>query len=337
MFNYQKISNDLISDLPQRTKNIIERRFKLGKKIDESTNLIKIKKEPLESIGKDYGITRERVRQIENEGMKRIKNNLENYQEVYQAFSDKIEEFGGFKREDIFLKSLGDKKYLNDIFFLLSVEDSFFRFSENFDFHSFWSKDFNHFNDIKNIVNSFHDVLNKNKKPFHLQECDNLVPIPNNQKTISSLEISKHIHQNQDGLLGLKDWPEVNPRGIKDRAYLALKKQEKPLHFTSISQIMDNPALPQTVHNELIKDSRFVLIGRGIYALKEWGYEPGEVKDVIKRILEKSKRPLSKKEIVDKVMIQRMVKKNTVSQNLSNRKYFTRNSKGEYIVNKNSF
>ncbi len=333
MFNYQKISKDLISDLPERTKSVIQRRFGLGEKTKNSTNLIKIKKEPLESIGKDYGITRERVRQIENDGIKKIKNKLDDYQDVYELFNNKINEFGGFKREDIFLKSLGDEKYLNDIFFLLSVEDSFLRFSENFNFYPFWSKENTRFNDIEKVVGSFHEILSKNKKPIHLQECDNLMPVSNSQKAFSSLEISKHIYQNSDGFLGLKDWPEVNPRGIKDRAYLALKKQEKPLHFTSIAQMMDKPSLPQTVHNELIKDPRFVLVGRGVYALKEWGYEPGEVKDVIKRVLEKSKKPLSRKEIIDKVKTQRMVKENTVSQNLSNRKYFTRNSQGKYFIN----
>ncbi len=336
MFNYQEISNDLINHLPQRTRNVIERRFGLNKKVNNQANLTKIKKEPLESIGKDYNITRERVRQIENDGIKKIKDKLKNHQKVYQVFNNKINEFGGFKREDIFLKSLGDSNHLNHIFFLLSVDDSFLRFSENLDFHSFWSKEATHFDDIKNIVGSFYNILNQNKKPVELQECDNLIPVSNSQKTISSLEISKHIHQSSEGLLGLKNWPEVNPRGIKDRAYLALKKEEKPLHFTSIAQLMEGPALSQTVHNELIKDSRFVLVGRGVYALREWGYEPGEVKDVIKRILEKSKKPLFKKEIIDKVMAQRMVKENTISQNLSNRKYFSRNSEGKYIINKDN-
>ncbi len=332
MFDYKKISADLINDLPQRTKSIIERRFGLRKSLNDPVDLIKVKREPLESIGKDYGITRERVRQIESDGIKRIKKNLEKHKKVYQIFSDKIEEFGGFKREDIFLNSLTDKKNLNDVFFLLSVEDSFSRFPESNDFHSFWAKKSDYFDDIKKIVSSFHETLNRYKKPLALQECDSLIPSVDNRKAISSLEISKHIHQNSDGFVGLKNWPEVNPKGIKDKAYLVLKKEEKPLHFTSVAQLISESTLPQTVHNELIKDPRFVLIGRGVYALREWGYEPGEVKDVIKRILKKADKPLSGKEIIERVMAQRMVKENTVSQNLSNRKYFSRNSEGKYIV-----
>ena len=333
MFNYQEISAELIKELPQRTRSVIERRFGLGKNSDNLTDLVRVKKEPLEKIGKDYGITRERVRQIESDGIKKIKNKIKKHEKVYRVFNDKLNEFGGFKKEDAFLASLGDRKYLNDIFFLLSVDDSFSRFPENSDFHSFWSKNPDYFEDIRRIAGSFHEILDRNKKPIILQECDGLISSVNDKKTVSSLEISKNIYQNAEGFLGLKNWPEVNPKGIKDKAYLVFKKEEKPLHFTSVAQLISESALPQTVHNELIKDSRFVLIGRGIYALKEWGYEPGEIKDVIKRILKKSGRPLSRNEITERVMSQRMVKENTVSQNLSNRKYFSRNSEGKYTVN----
>jgi hypothetical protein len=335
MFDYQKISSDLINGLPDRTKDVIQRRFGLNKNSDISVNSVKIKRESLEAIGKDYGITRERVRQIESDGIKKIKKKLAKHENVYNAFNEKINEFGGFKREDIFLTSLGDEKNLNHVFFLLSIGNSFSRFSENNDFHSFWSKNPSYFNDVKKIVSCFHENLNRERKPIELQTCDNLVSFANNNATISSLEISKHIHQNQEGFLGLKNWPEINPRGIKDKAYLVLKKEEKPLHFTSVAQLMGDSVLPQTVHNELIKDPRFVLIGRGIYALKEWGYEPGEVKDVITRIIKKAGKSLSKKDIVSRVMEQRMVKENTISQNLSNRKHFSRDSEGKYFINEN--
>ena len=95
---------------------------------------------------------------------------------------------------------------------------------------------------------------------------------------------------------------------------------------------MERPALIQTVHNELIKDPRFVLVGRGIYALSEWGYYPGQVKDVILKVLKEKRRPLTKEEILEKVLSQRLVKENTILLNLSNKKYFLRNSQGKYWV-----
>ncbi len=128
----------------------------------------------------------------------------------------------------------------------------------------------------------------------------------------------------------MKDWPEINPRNIKDKAYLVFKKEKRPLHFREVANLIGPDALPQTVHNELIKDQRFVLVGRGLYALKEWGYEEGDVKDVISKILRKVKKPLSKKEILSRVLKQRMVKENTVLINLQNRKHFIRKDDGRY-------
>jgi DNA-directed RNA polymerase delta subunit len=87
-----------------------------------------------------------------------------------------------------------------------------------------------------------------------------------------------------------------------------------------------------TIHNELIKDSRFVLVGRGIYALEEWGYGIGTVKDVILKILKESKNPLKKQEVLKKVSKQRIVKDNTIFLNLQNQKYFSKDSKGRYTV-----
>ncbi len=335
MFNYQKISSEITKDLPNRTKDVIERRFGLKQKPSiDFTGSAKMKGESLEKIGKDYGITRERVRQIENDGMRKIRNKIGEHKQIFQSFEEKIDEFGGFKKEDVFLNLLGGKENLNHVFFLLNAGDSFFRFSENQDFHSFWTKDPSHFDYAKKVVSAFHDFLEKEKRPVALQECNDLISFATDQKVVSSLELSKSIHQSQEGLLGLKNWPEVNPKGIKDKAYLILKKEGKPLHFTSVAKLIDESTLPQTVHNELIKDSRFVLVGRGIYALGEWGYKPGEVKDVILSILKESKDPLSKEEIVDRVMKQRIVKKNTVLQNLSNKNFFIRNSEGRYLINK---
>ena len=118
---------------------------------------------------------------------------------------------------------------------------------------------------------------------------------------------------------------------MKDKAYLVFKKENKPLHFTEVASLIDS-ALPQTVHNELIKDSRFVLVGRGIYALKEWGYERGYVKDVIFKVLKSAQKPLDREEILEKVLEQRIVKKNTVLLNLSNKNYFLRTSEGNYTI-----
>jgi hypothetical protein len=142
------------------------------------------------------------------------------------------------------------------------------------------------------------------------------------------LEISKRIEKNKDGFYGLKEWPEINPRRLKDKIYLIFKEFQKPLHFEEIGRMIEGANL-RSVHNELIRDRRFVLIGRGIYALREWGYFPGEVKDIIFKFL-KEEGPLTKEEILERIKKQRMVKENTVLINLA--KYFERDEKGRYRI-----
>ena len=142
------------------------------------------------------------------------------------------------------------------------------------------------------------------------------------------------------GLYGLKDWPEVNPKGIKDKAYIVLKGEEMPLHFTQVAALINSSdffssnktVIHQTVHNELIKDPRFILVGRGLYALKEWGYEPGIVRDVIYREIKGSRKPLPKEEIIKKVLNQRKVQPSTILLNLQNKKYFAKTPKGLYTI-----
>ena len=88
---------------------------------------------------------------------------------------------------------------------------------------------------------------------------------------------------------------------------------------------------PQTVHNELIKNNQFVLVGRGTYALADWGYKPGTVSDVLARIIKDADRPLSREEIMEAVLKERAVKQNTVMLNLQNKNYFQKTEEGKYI------
>jgi hypothetical protein len=160
--------------------------------------------------------------------------------------------------------------------------------------------------------------------------------------TFSYLEVSKRIQENNEGKLGLIDWPEIKPRGVRDRAFLAFKKHQKPLHFTEVAKMIDKlefgapnkKTYPQTVHNELIKDARFVLVGRGTYALAEWGYTPGTIKDVITKVLSEKSEPMHKDDIVREVLSQRLVAKNTVLMNLNNKKNFEKDLEDKYFLRK---
>ena len=324
-FNYSRICSDLIEDLPPRTKEVILRRFGL----ERPTSSEYPARETLEAIGKSYGICRERVRQIEKDGFLRIEPKLEKIQKIFQYFTQELQLFGNLKKEDILLSKLGSEKWESQIYFLLTLGPNFKRVGESDEFYSLWTINQNSLSKAQKVIALIYDKLKKIGKPLTLKELSSFNPLEKSVFT-SYLEISKKIQKDSEGNFGLKDWPEINPRGIKDKAYLVFKKTEKPLHFTEVAKLIEG-SLVQTVHNELIRDPRFVLIGRGIYALSEWGYYPGEVKDVISKVLTEG-GPLTKEEILEKVLKQRLVKENTVFLNLSNKKYFERDIQGKYIV-----
>jgi predicted Zn-ribbon and HTH transcriptional regulator len=331
--NYQKICKDLLSDLPQRTQEVLEQRF--GLKNGE--------RKTLQAIGDGYGICRERVRQIEVDGLERLKPKLEKYQSVFEHFENYLREYGELRKEDILLSSLATFEFQNHLYFLLTLGEKFNRFSENKDFYSFWTINPNSLSLVKEVIKIVSSNLLRVHKPLKIEEIYKLVKDKvgdsiTQKALLSFLEVSKEIEQGLEGKFGLRNWPEINPRGIKDRAYLVFKKEKRPLHFREVTELINSSkdkkisqprALVQTVHNELIKDSRFVLVGRGLYALREWGYSPGTVQEIIAQILKENQRPLSKEEIIEKVLQQRIVKPNTILINLNK---FARTSDGKYTL-----
>ena len=154
----------------------------------------------------------------------------------------------------------------------------------------------------------------------------------------SYMSISKSIGQNPYGEYGLVSWSSINPKGVRDKAYVVLAKMGKPLHFSEVANAINKvgwskkKAHPQTVHNELIKDNRFVLVGRGLYGLTEWGYEPGTVKDVIRTVLAGAGSPLPKEKVIERVLEKRFVKANTIFLNLQDKKHFKKAGEGYTLV-----
>jgi hypothetical protein len=313
---YKKICKDLVSDLKDREREVIVRRFGLEGK----------EKETLQSIGDSFGITRERVRQIENAAINKIRPKLKKYRDVFEAFLKYFKKFGEVRKEEKLLEELGGKEK-NELVFLLSLDKRFLRFNQSQDFHSLWTTNLEALEKVKNLLSLICKKFEKEKKLMTLKEIASEFKVREDILE-GFLEISKRIQKNKKGFYGLREWPEINPRSLRDRAYLVFKELQKPLHFTEVARMIEGANL-KSVHNELIRDERFVLIGRGIYALREWGYFPGEVKDVIYKFL-KEEGPLTKEEILERIRKQRVVKENTVLINLA--KYFEKDEKGRYRI-----
>lgn len=101
--------------------------------------------------------------------------------------------------------------------------------------------------------------------------------INSNKILYSLLQAVKNLEQNKYGEWGIANWGEVKPKTVNDKIYLILKHEGKPLHFTDIAKKINEikfdkkVANAATVHNELILDSRYILVNRGTYGLKDWG------------------------------------------------------------------
>jgi hypothetical protein len=150
------------------------------------------------------------------------------------------------------------------------------------------------------------------------------------------VKLSKRFVTSPFSEVGLAEWAEVNPRTARDWAYVVLKRAERPLHFSEIAALVGKHRHHkytnlQTVHNELIKDDRFVLVGRGLYGLREAGLIPGTAREIIAHVL-KQEGPLRAGEVVSKVREQRVLKEGTILINLQNKKHFACMSDGRYCV-----
>lgn len=334
----EKISKRFLSVLPERSCDIVIRRFGLGDDPKRTT---------LEAIGRDYGITRERVRQIENNALKNIRKSdiFDKEKIVFDELHGIVDELGGVVSEQDLLEHLShDSSCQNHVHFLLVLGDPFTKEKEDTKFKSRWHIDSELANQIHIALEKMNDEISS-EDLYPEDEMINLfidkagnisAKYKNNKDVIKRwLSISKLVDKNHFNEWGLSASNNINAKGIRDYAYLSIRQHGSPMHFREVAKSIEEnfgrKAHTATCHNELIKDPRFVLVGRGLYALSEWGYAGGVVKDVIANILNQS-GPLTKEEIIDKVLRERYIKENTVVVNLQNTDNFKRDTKGRYLV-----
>lgn len=333
------LTKKLISVLPEKAQDIIKKRFGLE---DDS------KRMTLEAIGQIYGITRERVRQIENFALQSIKKSpvYAEFDPVFEHINEHMDRFGrGLAHEESFLGHVtGDNGFENHYRFYMVLGDDFERLKEDDDFHQRWTTDAALSEKVHQALHALKKSLGENDlmseeeilSRFHAHLKAHVKGLREDDEVLKRwLSLSKAVAQNPMGDWGNSASPSIKVRGMRDLAFLVLRKHGKPLHFEdvakAISEHFGRPAHVATCHNELIKDERFVLVGRGLYALTEWGYRRGTVRDIIQSVL-KNKGALHKHEIVEQVSKERYVKESTISVNLQNGKFFRRETDGRYSI-----
>ena len=325
---------DMINKLPERSKNIIIKRFNFDNKGEKT----------LGEIGKEYGITRERVRQVEVESMAKLKSigRKYNLDKIFDYLRETIKNHGGIISEEKIINSLfSDGKNFKAnkrvALLILLLDDKIKILKETKNYKKIYFCEKENVLKFEEVLRGIKDYLQEKNRSANFNEIMKFInesvkdrsPLPLSAMAIKSyLDANKIILKNILEEWGCERWPHINPRNIRDKSYLSLKKNKKPLHFTEIADEINiiwpkkKKTNNQTVHNELIKDDRFVLIGRGIYALKEWGYKQGTVLDVIIEIMTEKNRDMKQEEIAREVLSKRQVKENTVILNLQNKKYF---------------
>lgn len=318
----------------EREREIIARRFGLFDR-----------KETLEQIGELLGITRERVRQLEKAILIRLKiaaddGRLE-LESIERYLVEQLHEMGRAARlSDLTERVLpgGTERDRAHIAFVAELAPKLSVLGENDHYHHGIALAEHH--DEKQLRKRVDEVVKTVKEHGQTLTAPELhgklsYEHPDHVRAIASL--SKNLANLKD-IWGLTKWPTVNPKNIRDKIYVILQENEKPMHFSSIadaikkSDFKRKDVTTQAIHNELIKDKRFVLIGRGIYALNEWGYKKGTVADIITDVLKKANEPLHRDEIVKRVLKDRHVKETTILLNLQSKPEFKRVAKATYSL-----
>lgn len=333
--NIDTLLQDLLQGFNPKQQKVILRRFGLKNG----------RRATLQEIGDELGVTRERIRQIEEDTLRKLKPRVAETAGPLVSFASvHLDQAGGVRRDDFLVSDIASyiypessAKYAHEKirFFLTAAKNPLFE-KENDDYHAFWYSNeearSKFFDFVKNVMDFLQSAAEKTspRDANYLATCNNFAEC-------HYLNIPKALGVNVFGDFGLRSSPEIEPRTIRDKVFLALRKHGKPLHFSDLAKyvtrygIDKKPAHVQTVHNELIKDKRFVLVGRGIYGLREQGFEPGTVREVIAGILKK-KGPMQPEQIVRMVNEQRFLKENTVLLGLQNKRHFRRLDDGRYHV-----
>ena len=319
-----------------REREIISRRFGL------SGN-----KETLEQIGEMLGITRERVRQLEKAILIRLRissadGDIPELPAAEKIMIRNLTETGRLAR----VSDLSDKIYGRPtdtterayVAFIGSISAALTLIDENDSYYAAVGiAEYGNEKEIKERVEEIVALIKKHKTPMTLDELDNSLNYEHPSHIQAVASISKQL-ASLGGVWGLAKWPTVNPKNIRDKIYVILENNKEPMHFSDIAAAIEGSNFKrknvtiQAIHNELIKDHRFVLIGRGIYALDSWGYKKGTVADTIVDAMKKAGKPMTREEIVREVLHARKVKETTILLNLQNKKLFVKVDKNSYTL-----
>jgi len=335
-----RIVANVLNKLRDRGRDILIARYGLDS--------AKTTKETLESIGQRFSITRERVRQIEKATINKISSKYAaSIKPLWKIIDEYMVTHGDIAGLDYLANYLGIEKNdaeleKNALRLAMSANPQLKAIKKHGFLKEGWIKTNVNVDRLLKIQKMLVNILEKQTAPVTEDKLIN--SLIKQAKDITpgmikgALRVNSEVGMDSKGHWGLASWSIIVPRRIRDKVFIILEEAAKPLHFEEITKRTqekfesDKPVLSRTVHNELISDKRFVLVGRGIYALKRWGYKPGVVADVIRDVLKTAGQPLHVSEIVKAVLERRQVKRNTIIANLQNKSLFKNTGKATYTI-----
>lgn len=332
--NFSELMARLLDLLSPKERDVVERRFSLGGR----------KKETLDRIGKSYSITRERVRQIEAVAIKKLARiSMDpSMRQIHNLAYDILCDHGRVMSEDILvsemLKNMANPAQLdtNAIKLAMRVSDRMIKQEKNQFYRPFWRTSELSLMDVKNLIKSVQKTMRKKGDVMEVEELAEKLGEQYPKDMVASVLHVDWSFKPVDDQWGLTSWRHINPRSIKDKITIVFKEVGKPLHFTEIVNHVLNDfeakkmVTHQAIHNELIRHDEFVLVGRGIYALSEWGLPSGTVCDLIKQVLEENGEPMKRQEIINAVLKKRDIRVGTISLNLQKYPFFRRVGRAVY-------
>lgn len=325
----------VLSSLGDKEQSVISRRIWLD-----------WKKETLQSIGNSFSpnITRERVRQIEESGIKKMWRIIKATD--LTIIQDKAKEIIDLHswliiKEKLINNIIKDLNLKSDINFsiievIIQADFNIVKSKPKLGVRTYFSVPWIGKKEVEAIHSELVKIL-KRKNDVMDKETLYSIAKENLQSSIKWLnivlidnvaDIYEDIVKWEEALVGLAAWKILNPKTLKDKAFYVMKKERVPMHFVDIANkitsYLGDKVKVNTIHNELIRNSEFVLIGRWIYALKEWGFTPWTIINVISDVLAKNREPMTTDEIIKEVLKVRNVKRTTIYMNLQNKNVIER-------------
>lgn len=341
--------------MPERQRSVIADRYGLWDGIAET----------LQDIGDKLGVTRERIRQIEAAGLKRLRR-VYGYRAIGDFIIQKVSSYlasepdtrCGVLSEDEAVSALADDcsteqaalaaSFLQD---LDAPRESLLTRHLVDPEPGVYCAEKRVAAEYKVLLELIELALQQHQKPVSEQRlCDDLAfrsgeALTTRQTALLSrlFAVSPSVMRLRNGTIAFSKWTEFHRRDANSLAEATLRLLGRPAHFREITQKIGalfpdaGSVNERTIHNALVcNQHKFVWVKSGTYGLAAWGLKkPPFIKDRLVELLAESRYPLPFWHVKEKVLEVCNCKEESIRMTLDlNPKLFKRFEGDQYGLRK---